>query len=67
MHRLPAWVAPRPSPTFLYEYIRDLVCGGMVIWAERHLPIRRGYLFFVYAALCTVGRFSTEHLRVDGA
>ena len=40
---------------------------GLIILAERHLPIRKGYLFFVYAALYSVGRFFTEHLRVDEA
>jgi prolipoprotein diacylglyceryl transferase len=55
------------QPTFLYESLWDLACVGMVIWAERHLPIRRGYLIFLYAALYTVGRFFTEHLRVDEA
>ena len=55
------------QPTFLYESIWDLACVAMVIWAERHLPVRKGYLFFVYAALYTVGRFVTEHLRVDEA
>jgi prolipoprotein diacylglyceryltransferase len=38
-----------------------------VIWAGRHLPIRKGYLFYVYAALYSVGRFFIEHLRVDEA
>ena len=55
------------QPTFLYESIWDLACVAMVIWAERHLPLRKGYLFFVYAALYTIGRFFTEHLRVDEA
>jgi prolipoprotein diacylglyceryltransferase len=55
------------QPTFLYESLWDLACVAMVIWAERHLPIRKGYLFFVYAALYSVGRFFTEHLRVDEA
>ncbi len=67
-----ACVAYPPSittfqPTFLYESIWDLACVGLIIVAERHLPIRKGYLFFVYAALYTVGRFFTEHLRVDEA
>jgi phosphatidylglycerol---prolipoprotein diacylglyceryl transferase len=55
------------QPTFLYESIWDLACVGMTLWAERRLPIRKGYLFFVYAALYSVGRFFTEHLRVDEA
>lgn len=55
------------QPTFLYESIWDLACVGLILLAERHLRIRRGYLFFVYAALYTPGRFVTEHLRVDEA
>ncbi len=55
------------QPTFLYESIWDLACVGLIILAERHLPIRKGYLFFVYAATYTFGRFFTEYLRVDEA
>lgn len=55
------------QPTFLYESIWDFACVGLVILAERRLPIRKGYLFYVYAALYTVGRFFTERLRVDEA
>ena len=55
------------QPTFLYESIWDLACVGLVLLAERHLRIRKGYLFFVYAAVYTPGRFVTEHLRVDEA
>ena len=67
-----ACVAYPPSvstfqPTFLYESIWDLACVGLIVLAERRLRIRKGYLFFVYAALYCVGRFFTEHLRVDEA
>lgn len=55
------------QPTFLYESLWDLACVGLIILAERHLPVRKGYLFYVYAAVYTVGRFVTEHLRVDEA
>ena len=55
------------QPTFLYESLWDLACVALVILADRHLAIRKGYLFYVYAALYTVGRFVTEHLRVDEA
>ncbi len=55
------------QPTFLYESLWDLACIALIIAAEKHLPIRKGYLFFVYAALYTFGRFFTEHLRVDEA
>jgi phosphatidylglycerol---prolipoprotein diacylglyceryl transferase len=55
------------QPTFLYESLWDLICVALLIWGERHLPIRKGYLFFLYAALYSIGRFFTEHLRVDEA
>ena len=55
------------QPTFLYESIWDVACVGLIILAERHLRIRKGYLIGVYAALYTVGRFFTERLRVDEA
>ncbi len=55
------------QPTFLYEFVWDLACVGLILLAGRHLRIRKGYLFFVYAALYTIGRFFTEHLRIDEA
>jgi len=55
------------QPTFLYEFGWDLACVGLILLAARHLRIRKGYLFFVYAALYSVGRFFTEHLRIDEA
>jgi prolipoprotein diacylglyceryl transferase len=55
------------QPTFLYESLWDLACVALIILAERHLSIRKGYLFYVYAAVYTIGRFVTEHLRVDEA
>ena len=55
------------QPTFLYESIWDITCVFLLLWAERRLKIRKGYLFFVYAALYTAGRFWTEFLRVDEA
>lgn len=55
------------QPTFLYESLWDLACVGLIILAERRLPIRKGYLFYVYAAVYTIGRFVTEHMRVDEA
>ena len=55
------------QPTFLYECIWDLACVGLVLLVEKRFRIRKGYLFFVYAAAYSVGRFFTEHLRVDEA
>jgi prolipoprotein diacylglyceryl transferase len=55
------------QPTFLYECLWDLIVVGLLIWAADRFRIRRGYLFALYAALYTVGRFWTEYLRVDPA
>jgi prolipoprotein diacylglyceryl transferase len=55
------------QPTFLYESLWDLIVVGLVIWAARRFRIRRGYLFALYAALYTFGRFWTEYLRIDDA
>jgi prolipoprotein diacylglyceryl transferase len=55
------------QPTFLYESLWDLACVFIVIKLEKRLRLRKGYLFWVYAALYTPGRFVTEYLRVDEA
>ena len=54
-------------PTFLYESLWDLAVVGLLLLAERKLRIRRGYLFVLYVALYTFGRFWTEYLRIDFA
>jgi prolipoprotein diacylglyceryl transferase len=55
------------QPTFLYEVLWDLAVVGLVLWAEKRLRLRRGYLFCLYVALYTFGRFWTELLRIDFA
>jgi prolipoprotein diacylglyceryl transferase len=55
------------QPTFLYECLWDLIVVGLLLWAADRLRIRRGYLFALYAALYTIGRFWTEYLRIDDA
>ncbi len=55
------------QPTFLYECIWDLATVGLVLLIERKVKLRRGYLFAVYAAIYTFGRFFTEYLRIDPA
>jgi prolipoprotein diacylglyceryl transferase len=55
------------QPTFLYECIWDLIVVGIVLYATDHFKIRRGYLFALYAAAYTFGRFFTEYLRSDPA
>ena len=55
------------QPTFLYESLWDLALAALLILAARHVRIRRGYLFTIYVAGYTAGRFWTEYLRVDEA
>jgi prolipoprotein diacylglyceryl transferase len=55
------------QPTFLYEALWDLAVVGLVLLAEKRLRLRRGYLFCMYVALYTFGRFWTELLRIDFA
>ena len=54
-------------PTFLYESLWDLAVVGLVLLVEKRVRLRRGYLFAVYVALYTLGRFFTEYLRIDNA
>jgi prolipoprotein diacylglyceryl transferase len=65
----PAPYAPHSTfqPTFLYESIWDIGVLFLVIWVERRFKIKRGYLFTVYAAAYTAGRFWIEYLRIDEA
>jgi prolipoprotein diacylglyceryl transferase len=55
------------QPTFLYEMIWDVFSFGLVLLVARHVKLRRGYLFAVYAMAYTVGRFWIEYLRIDPA
>ncbi|MDQ1440609.1 MAG: hypothetical protein QOG97_837 [Acidimicrobiaceae bacterium] len=54
-------------PTFLYESLWDLAVVLLVLWIEKHVRLRKGYLFAVYVALYTFGRFFTEYMRIDFA
>jgi prolipoprotein diacylglyceryl transferase len=54
-------------PTFLYESLWDLAVVGLVLLVGRRVRLRKGYLFTVYVALYTLGRFFTEYLRIDNA
>ncbi|HEX3425720.1 MAG TPA: prolipoprotein diacylglyceryl transferase [Acidimicrobiales bacterium] len=55
------------QPTFLYESLWDIAVVLLVLWVEKHVRLRKGYLFWTYAALYTFGRFFTEYLRIDFA
>ncbi|HEY2303073.1 MAG TPA: prolipoprotein diacylglyceryl transferase [Acidimicrobiales bacterium] len=55
------------QPTFLYESIWDLMVVAVVLFVEKRVRLRRGYLFAVYVSTYTFGRFFTEYLRIDFA
>jgi prolipoprotein diacylglyceryl transferase len=55
------------QPTFLYECLWDLAVVALLLWVGPRLRLRKGYLFVLYVALYTFGRFWTEWLRVDFA
>jgi prolipoprotein diacylglyceryl transferase len=55
------------QPTFLYECLWDLTVVGVVLLVERRARLRKGYLFAVYVAAYTFGRFWIESLRIDFA
>ena len=54
-------------PTFLYESLWDLGVVLFLLWAEKHIRLRKGYLFALYVAAYTFGRFWIEYLRIDFA
>jgi phosphatidylglycerol---prolipoprotein diacylglyceryl transferase len=54
-------------PTFLYEFIYDLVGVGLLIWIGSRFRIRPPGLFALYVAYYTFGRTFEELLRVDPA
>lgn len=54
-------------PTFLYEFVYDLVLAGVLIGVGRVFRIRPPGLFALYVAVYTFGRFWEELLRIDPA
>jgi prolipoprotein diacylglyceryl transferase len=55
------------QPTFLYESLWCLVVLGLLLVAERKLPLRLGQTFALYVVLYTFARFFVENLRIDPA
>jgi prolipoprotein diacylglyceryl transferase len=54
-------------PTFLYEFIYDVVMAFVLILVGRFFRIRPPGLFCLYVCIYTFGRFWEELLRVDPA
>jgi prolipoprotein diacylglyceryl transferase len=52
-------------PTFLYEFVYDLVGVLLLLLLARRLPIRPPGLFAVYVAYYSFGRLFEEQLRID--
>jgi prolipoprotein diacylglyceryl transferase len=55
------------QPTFLYESLYCLAIVGVLLLAEKKLPLKVGQTFALYVALYTFGRFWFENLRIDPA
>jgi prolipoprotein diacylglyceryl transferase len=52
-------------PTFLYEFLWDLLGVLLLLWIDRRFRIRRPGLFALYVAYYTAGRTVEELLRTD--
>jgi prolipoprotein diacylglyceryl transferase len=54
-------------PTFLYEFVYDLVGVGLLLLLDRRFRFRPPALFALYVSYYTAGRFCEELLRIDPA
>ena len=52
-------------PTFLYEFVWDLLGVLLLLWVDRRFTIRRPALFSLYVAVYCAFRTFEETLRVD--
>ena len=52
-------------PTFLYEFIWDILGVLLLLWVDRRFRIKRPGLFALYVAYYTAGRMVEELLRSD--
>jgi prolipoprotein diacylglyceryl transferase len=59
--------APGYHPTFLYEFIYDVVGVIILLLVDRRFRIRRPALFALYVSIYCFGRFFEELLRIDPA
>ena len=53
------------QPTFLYEFIWDLIGVGVLLWVDRRFTIKRPALFALYVVWYTTFRMFEEVLRID--
>jgi prolipoprotein diacylglyceryl transferase len=52
-------------PTFLYEFLWDLLGVLLLLWIDRRFKLRRPGLFALYVAVYTAFRMFEETLRID--
>ena len=61
----PNGVAGTFHPTFLYEFIWDVLAVLLLLWIDRRFTLRRPALFSLYIAVYTAFRTFEETLRID--
>jgi prolipoprotein diacylglyceryl transferase len=67
-HRVSGYLANSTfHPTFLYEFIYDLIGVGVLLYVGSRFRIRPPALFALYVSIYCFGRFFEELLRVDPA
>jgi prolipoprotein diacylglyceryl transferase len=54
-------------PTFLYEFVYDLVGVGILLLLDRRFRFKPPALFALYVSYYTAGRFLEELIRIDPA
>jgi prolipoprotein diacylglyceryl transferase len=52
-------------PAFLYEFLWNVGIIVLLLWVEGRVRLRRGTLFFMYAGLYGIIRFTLELIRTD--
>ena len=55
------------QPTFLYEFVYDLVGVGILLLLDRRFRFKPPALFALYVSYYTAGRFVEELVRIDPA
>jgi prolipoprotein diacylglyceryl transferase len=67
-HRVPGYEAHSTfHPTFLYEFVYDVIGCGLLLAVGRYFRIRPPGLFALYVSYYCFGRFFEELLRIDPA
>jgi len=59
------WQYSTFHPTFLYEFIWDVLMFFVVVWAERRWRLGHGRVFALYVMVYCLGRGAIETLRID--